>query len=294
VAVARPKCLYCGAVLSATAVAAAAVASEAAARGALGSAAPPEVPAPERVLLILDLDAAAEGDAMLLARSLGVSAYEAGQALRRGGLRLHKILPRGAALRAGARLQAEGWRVYQVPEAEARAAPVLALGGRLDDGALDLRLANGRLRVESAGLRLVVRGPIAREYQTRFAKQGAGVASLEAGYRFHLHRADGLPTIEVDPWAFQFGSGTEVGRASLLTLSAWIESLAQGVPIDDAFRRLPPALAPEVESDLSAVSAAALVRRRPERKAAAQVLDNLRQFRFYSAWRGAAERKRGG
>jgi hypothetical protein len=67
------------------------------------------------------------------------------------------------------------------------------------------------------------------------------------------------------------------------------------VPTDDHFRRLPPALgaaSPEAGGALGA--AAGLSGARGRHKDAPQILDNLAQFRRYSAWRGAVERRRRG
>jgi hypothetical protein len=270
--------------VSAEAVAAASAASAATASSRLAGSAP--VAAAERTLLVLELAGTEPG---ALAAALGESAYEAAQRLRRGGFQLHKVL---ATEQAGAeleRLQSHGLRVLSLPEAELKTPPLGALGGRFEAGTLELRVERGRLRLETGALLLVVRGPIAREYQARTAKKGLALASLEAGYRFHLHlRAEPGP-VEIDPWAFEFGPGSEAGRPSLLTLTSWVEQLAQGVSVDDGFRRLPPALAPQAESE---AQAAALLRRSQERKDAALVLDNVAQFRFYSAWRAAVERRR--
>ena len=80
VAAARRQCLYCGAELSAPAVAANArpgkSASPAAASAIPGSA------TPDRVLVVVSLDGV---DAPRLAAALEISSYEAAQGARRGG-----------------------------------------------------------------------------------------------------------------------------------------------------------------------------------------------------------------
>jgi hypothetical protein len=72
-------------------------------------------------------------------------------------------------------------------------------------------------------------------------------------------------------------------------LSSWVEKLAKGVPVDDRFRREHPALAPASAEagGIGAVLGAAPRRKEDE----AQVLDNVEQFRFYSAWRACASRR---
>lgn len=247
--------------------------------------------APERMLLILEL---AGSEPAATAAALGVSLYEAQQLLRRGGAHLHRVLTLDEAPFEAERLAGLGVRVHAIPEAETRVPPLLTLGGCFRGGALELRGEKERLVVEGAGLRLVVRGPITREYQARPPKKLTALASLESGYRFHLHRRAEATPIEIDPWAFEFDSDAEAGRSSLLLISSWVAALAVGVPIDDGFRRLSPALAPEAQAERSALSTAALVQRKTDTKAASLVLDNLRQFRFYSAWRAAALRRSDG
>jgi hypothetical protein len=60
--------------------------------------------------------------------------------------------------------------------------------------------------------------------------------------------------------------------------------------VDDEFRRLPPALAPAAPSGGALGMVETL--RAPRASDAPLVLDNLAQFRFYSAWRGLVERQR--
>jgi hypothetical protein len=136
---------------------------------------------------------------------------------------------------------------------------------------------------------LVVRGPIARGYAPPPSVRRGGTATLEPGYRFHLHRVHDPRPLELDPAAFDFGV-TSLTESSLLLLSAWVDKLAAGAPADDRFRREPPALAPS--SAETEGFAATLGRPAPRRKdGAVLVLDNLEQFRFYSAWRAAGLRR---
>ena len=79
-------------------------------------------------------------------------------------------------------------------------------------------------------------------------------------------------------------------ESSLLLLSSWVEKAAAGVPVDDRFRREAPVLlrgAPETAGIAAALGGAGERRKEDE----AQVLDNLEQFRFYSAWRACAHRR---
>jgi hypothetical protein len=100
--------------------------------------------------------------------------------------------------------------------------------------------------------------------------------------------------VELDPLAFAFGEEKPLSGSSLLEITGWLGEIASGISTDDRFRRLPPALgaADEGPDALASVrggrSASAFVRQ----KDAPAILDNVSQFRFYSGWRAAVERRR--
>ncbi len=305
VAVARPNCLYCGAALPDDVVALAR-ATAAAAGPKTSSPGHPglrpdagQQPAGDRVLVVLDL---AEAEPGALARALALPRFEAGQRVRRGGYQLHRIGGRDEAGAEAARLRSSGLDAWLVPEVDVQAAqPVVARGGRRSGHTLALRSALGELTVSSTDLLLGVRGPIAREYQRapassrgllqeiRSLKQ-LRLATLEQGYRYHLHRRGDPRPIELNPDGFDFDAAAE--GSTLLALTRWVEDLCQGIPLDDAFRRETPVLAPSAESGgLPAAMGRRDGKARP-REGGSTVLDNVAQFRFYSAWRGALERLR--
>lgn len=291
-AAARPRCVYCGADLPAEAVAEAAAARaslEAEWAREATAAAPAEAPGAPRVLLVLPLEGAAED---VLARALGLSAFEAAQRLRRGGPELHRILAAPQASEEAARLRAHGLSVLEIAEEEVRPLPLCATRGGPEADALALDSAEGPLRVQEADLLLLVRGTIAREYLRPTAPlRRLSVASLEPGYRFHLHRRAHPRPIELDPAAFDFGPGGAPGGAQR-QLTAWIDGLFPGPPRDDSFRLVIPALAlAAVSGRGSAAPLDALARAARE---ARPLLDNLAQFRFHSAWRAAARRRHAG
>ena len=287
VALARPQCVYCGAALPAAAVEdAARQAAEVAATPSLAVGAIPE--GPPRSLLVLDLEGA---DAQALAVGLALSSFEASQRVRRGGWQLHRIVPSSEAARESDRLAGAGLRVIALPEAEVRAAarPVPVAGGSWAGDGLVLRTAAGALQPRADGLLLVVRGPITREYLAPARARRVRTATLDHGYRFHLHRHDDPRPLELDPAAFDFGMPS-LTESSLLLLSSWIEKAAAGVPVDDRFRREVAVLQPETPPTAGiAVALGGAGERRKEDEA--QVLDNLEQFRFYSAWRACALRR---
>jgi hypothetical protein len=146
------------------------------------------------------------------------------------------------------------------------------------------------LQVETSALMLVVQGPIVREYQTSQEVKRSRTATLEEGYRLHLHRHGAVRPVELDPGAFDFGAAASAA-SSLLQLSSWVQALSEGVSLDDGFRRLPPELGVAVAVAGGPLAAADALGVRGGRGEANLVLDNLRQFRFYSAWRGALERR---
>jgi hypothetical protein len=298
VAAAQPRCVYCGGELPAEAVQAAAAARAAleaqwVREGATSTPSPatggaPDTPTPPRVLLVLEIANADEG---ALARALSLSAFEAGLRRRRGGPDLHRILPAAQAIEEAARLRAHGLEVLEIAEDEVRRAePVTITRGTAETGALALDGDEGPLRLAEADLFLIVRGVITREYQsTPEARLQRRLATLDPGYRVHLHRRGDARPVELDPAALDFGPGGAPSGAQL-QVTSWIDRLFPGVPRDDSFRVVIPALAPAAPvAGGNAAAAAALARPGRERRA---VLDNLAQFRFHSAWRGAARRLR--
>jgi len=284
VARARATCLYCGATLPPESVSAA----------PSTSVVPPEGITEEdrRQVVVLDL-AGVPPEA--LAQALDQPPYEAGLLVRRGGLHLHRVLESHAARAEAGRLRASGLVVYLVPEAEARVRPLRAVGGERGEGVLALRTEGGAVTLRRGALGLVVRGTITREYQPSSRRRRVDTARLEPGYRVHLYRSHEPRAVEIDAFAFEFGFAvTGSGR---LEIDAWVREIAPDTTIDDGFRRLPPALGPAEAEPKGAFAAAgslglATRARRGGRDETPVVLDNVEQFRFYSGWRAAVERRR--
>jgi hypothetical protein len=241
----------------------------------------------DRTLLVLAWD---EADARAAAVALELSPFEAEMRRRRGGFGLHGIFPAAEAEEEAARLRDAGLRVFLVPEGEARVVPwVAAAGAPVDDG-LRLRGSGGVRHVLRHDLALIVKGPIVREYLAQVARKKVRTAGLESGYRFHLHLKATSTPLELDPGEFDFRESGRITGSSLLEMGAWIEAL--GVSVDDGFRSLTPALG---AAEPTADPASGALRAGPafvRPKGQATVLDNLAQFRFYSAWRAAVERRR--
>jgi len=282
VAVVRATCFYCGAPLPPEDVEA-------------GDVSPSPGPSPEgggRTLVVLDL---AGVDIAALAQALDRPFFEAGLVARRDGFHLHRILEPAAAGAEAARLAACGVTTLLLPEAEARIRPVRALGGKRGDGSLVLRTEEGPAEVHRGDLLLVVRGPITREYQPAARRRRVDTTHLEEGYRVHLHRRHEPQPVEID--AATFERGVSATGSARLEIDAWAEEVRGGAPCDDGFRRLSPALGPAEPEPKGALAAASSLGRAARGQGSGHdegpvVLDNAAQFRFYSGWRAAVERRR--
>ena len=292
-AVARARCLYCGAELPVELVPTAP--SEASFGTPQGSAGPvPDGASLTRVLIVLDL---ASAPTERLGEALGMSAYEADLLTRRGGFHLHRILGEELAEDEAERLRAAGLKVDLLPESEVRTLPLRALGGERGEGLLELRTEEGPLTLRRREILLVVRGSITRQFQPTYRKRRVDITSLEDGFRVHFHRRSNPRAVEIDAANFEFGFA--VTGSTRLELDAWVEGLGEDVPRDDGFQRLPPAFgiaAPEQKGAIAAVAARSRTSRGREAhgRGGSVVLDNAQQFIFYSALRAAVERRRGG
>jgi hypothetical protein len=242
--------------------------------------------------VVLALDAA---DRDSVAAALGLSTFEAEQRVRRAGFQLHRIAEPAAAAAEAARLRDGGLTVLVVPEAEARSAgePYLAVSGQWERGGLDLRLEDGaRERVQPEDLLLVVRGPITRAHEPSERIRRVRLTAPEEGHRIHLHRRGRERPLELDPDAFEFGPGTQAA-SSLVRLLAWVDELARSAVVDEGFARLAPALGLAAPPAGTAATAARALRTgAASRRTAPALFDTVGQFRFYSGWRAAVERRR--
>jgi len=243
--------------------------------------------------VVLELEGASPGT---LADALALPAYEAALLVRRGGYHLHRALEAAAAEEEAKHLATCGARVFVVPEAEARARPLRALGGERGEGVLTLRTEEEEVCLRRGGLLLVVQGPITREYQPSANRRRVDTARLDEGYRVHLHPRDPASParpVEIDAATFEFGPALK--GSGRIELDLWVEEILGGAPCDGGFRRLPPALGPAEPEPKGAVAAAGTLslasRREGKREGAPVVLDNVAQFRFYSGWRAAVQRR---
>jgi hypothetical protein len=241
-----------------------------------------------RALVILDLRER-RLDAPGLGAALGTTAFEAEQRLRRGGYQLHRVTSPEQAAAETAAIAAAGVRVLNLDEADVLAQPIEVTGGRLEPRRLLARTAEGHLEWSCDDLLLVVRGPIQRQLTASAADlKRVKLGTPSEGVRFHLHRLSDRRPLELDPDAFEFGDTDQPSASSLLRLTAWLEGFTPKPTLDDQFRTLPPALAPAVVDDDTLKALGGTQHEKKDRV----LLDNLGQFRFYSAWRAAVERAR--
>ena len=287
VAVARASCLYCGAALPE------------ALRPAPVSAAqkPADSPAEviaDRSLLVLELtNVTAES----LAALTGQSPWDASRLVKRGGLHLHRLLEPAVAEDLAASFRAAAIGAWVVPEKEARLPPLCASRGERSGEQLLLDTAEGRIALGAAELLLVVSGPIAREPGPRLERRRFDSVRLHDSWCAHLHRGADPRPLELDPRRIELGF--TVTGSTQLELESWVEALGREVPRDDGFRREAPALAPPPATEEGRSVAWPFGVARPTARPGfgsepPPVYDNLAQFRFYSGWRAAVERRRAG
>jgi hypothetical protein len=284
VAMARRQCLYCGADVSS--VETRDRRAEPRTEPATPPGAIPGTALRERALVVVALDGV---DPARLPAAFGISLYEARQWARRGGYHLQRVAAPADAAAYRQRLAAEGIAAYTLDETAVRAAadPEPALGGRFDGQVLRVRTPGGSVDIGAANLRLLVKGPITREHLPMESLRWSRTATLDPGFRFHLHRHDPPRPVEIDPATFDFGAH-RARESSLLEIAGWITALAADVPVDDEFRRITPALGPAAPAAGAAARLEDALRTSAARPPA--ILDNVPQFRFYSAWRGAVDR----
>jgi len=283
VAVAGPRCLYCGAPLPTR---------EASAEEA-------RAPAEERTALVIDTTPGAA----VLASALGITVAEAGYRVGRGRFVLHRILPHAAADAEAARLERGGVATMRVPEQEIRAGllPLFARSGDPESGTFVVEPERSVARVAPEAVLLVVWGPIRHETSEPDAGPMRGWRRLSPPPRdrelYHLHLRDSSRPIEIDPWAFRFSETRGRIESSLLRMRTALETLAGTRPVDRSFRFEPPAMGPsqsvpegpgDAESRL--LKSAHGSRRRAS---GATDLDNTSQFRFHSSWLAAVTRRLG-
>jgi hypothetical protein len=296
---ARANCMYCGAALSAEVQEAAAVAAkrvlqtknlaslEAVARTAGRETQP-------RRYVVIDT---AANPVETIAEGCGVSVWEARQWQAASRYRLLRISsePSDGALETG--LRAKALRVLAIPEETIVRArnpiPVESIDPTLSPAPCTIREDPEAPPVKTSlvepDIALIVSATIRREKVKEQASRGGtpGEGRLEDGWLVHFHFRGGTRPWEIDPRKTTY-EGAGLASAYMRTLEL-VRRLSTRVPHDEAFKNTVPALSPSTDSliDLKSFGPSAPGRKNKEPKVV--ILDNVAQFREYSAWRGAVE-----
>ena len=281
IAVSGRRCLYCGATLPE--------------RAEHAESADVTAARPERTLLVVDVAM----DVDPLARALGLSTANAAALQRKSRYSLLRVLPPDEVPSEASRLAAAGVTVYSLREADvwAAAQPMAVVGGAIEAGLFTIGGSRDTERVAPSDVLLVLWGPIRREPQSRLnltlrdlrRPTSRGISDSEL---IHIHTRSRIRPIEIDPQSFTFTVVPRAPESSLLRLHRALEALAGGALIDRAFRNVPPALG--VSDPAKGANSPDWPHARGSRAGEAKpatALDNVAQFRFYSAWRGVLARQ---
>ena len=297
IAMARANCVYCGAVLSVEALEEAAQAAqrilhtrslanlEAIAQTS-GRAQPP------RRYVVIDTRAAAE---TVIADACGVSAWEARQWQAASRYRLVRVSsePADGPLESG--LRDKGLRVLIVPDDTVTKSRNPIPVESIDPVSLpaqctvreDPEAPPARRPLREGDLALIVSASIKRErVKEQTSRRVPADTRLEDVWLVHVHLKGESRPWEIDPFRTAYeGAGLASAHMRTLELVRRLEAVA---PHDDSFKNVVPALSQGADPSSGLESfASAPARKSKEPKVV--VLDNLAQFREYSAWRGAIE-----
>lgn len=298
IAMARAHCVYCGATLSAEALDEAARSAqrilqtrslaglEAVAKGA-------EREPQARRYVVIDTSAATLD---IIADACGVSAWEARQWQAASRYRLVRVStePADGPLESG--LKAKGLRVFIVPDATVARSrnpiPLESIDPLADplQGTVreDPESPPSRRALRPEDLSLIVSAAIKREKVKDAApRRSPADTRLDDTWLVHLHLKGEARPFEIDPQRTAY-EGVGLASAYMRTLEL-VRRLQAFAPHDDAFKNVVPALSPGADplNGLESFSSGTDKKKGKEPKVV--VLDNVAQFREYSAWRGAIE-----
>ena len=147
-----------------------------------------------------------------------------------------------------------------------------------------------RRELPESDLALIVSASIKREkVKDQTSPKNSVDTRLEDAWVVHLHLKDEARPWEIDPRRTSY-AGASLASAHMNTLEL-VRRLSAAVPHDETFKNVVPALSPGLDpgGDLAVLNT---VTRTEVKQPKRVVLDNLAQFREYSAWRGAIEEAR--
>jgi hypothetical protein len=294
---ARAKCAYCGAALPSETLAEAAQSAQKilqsktlagleAAATVLGNDAQP------RRYVIVDTTAAS---VELMAEACAVSVWEARQWQAGSRYRLFRIStePADGPLESG--LKGKGLTPLVVPdETIARARnpiPLESIDAISSPAQCTLRedpeAAPSRRELREENLILIVSASIKRQrMKEESTPRVRAETRLEDAWLIHLHLQGESRPWEIDPRRTAY-EGPGPASAFMRTLEL-VRRLSASAPHDEGFRNVVPALSPGVDPrrDLDGLGPPS---KKKSKEPKVVVLDNVAQFREYSAWRGAVE-----
>jgi hypothetical protein len=297
---ARANCVYCGAPLAEEIIEEAALAARRVQKTqslahlqtvAQGQGREPQT----RRYVIIDTSAAG---AEAIASACSVSVWEARQWQAACVFRLVRVSAEPADGPLERRLKDQGLSFFVVPEDDVARSRIPVLLESIDLSKVPARCSLrpdpeaapvGRDLPESE-LALIVSAPIKREkVKDSPSPKKAVDTRLEDAWVVHLHLRSEARPWEIDPRRTGYErAGLASAHMSTMEL---VRRLSASVPHDETFKNMVPALSPGIDpvGDLAALKAPTRTAGKPPRRL---VLDNLAQFREYSAWRGAIERAR--
>ncbi|MEO6401891.1 MAG: hypothetical protein ABIP62_07740 [Vicinamibacteria bacterium] len=299
IAMARPTCVYCGAKLSVELLDEAASAARRVlqSKSLAGLEKAAKGSSPDQVwrrYLILDTKDASVAS---LASACRASTWEARQWQAASRYRLLKVTRETDAPIESA-LREHRLPFFALSEEVVAAARSPLLLEAVDPTAAPLKVT---FRTEADGpsmtrdirnddIAILLSAPIRREkVKEATSRHAQPDIRLEDAWLMHLHLKNEPRPFELDPRrvAFEGGGLTSAHMRSLELL----RRLAVDVPHDEAFKNTVPALSPGTDPLID------LARLKTPPKSGAKdaklvVLDNVAQFREYSAWRGAVEKAR--
>lgn len=294
---ARANCLYCGAALSTDILEEASLAArrvlqtktlahlEAAAKG-LGHDQPP------RRYLVMDTTAVS---VEILAEACSLSAWEARQWQAASRYRLVRVSsePESGPLESG--LKDKGLDLLVVPEETVARSRNPILLESIDISATPVQCTlredaegpSSRRELPELDVALIVSASIKRErVRDRVSRRTRPDTRLEDAWIVHLHMRSEARPWEIDPRRVGY-KGAGLASAHMRTVEL-VRRLSANAPHDEAFRNIVPALSPGADDSIEVIGLKT-ARKPAGKEPKPVVLDNLAQFREYSAWRGAIE-----
>ncbi|MEO8500104.1 MAG: hypothetical protein ABI565_04260 [Vicinamibacteria bacterium] len=297
IAMARANCVYCGAALSSEAIAGAAQASQKVLQSKnllnLEAAATARVreQASRRYLIIDTASAPVER----LAEACSVSAWEARQWQAASRYRLLKISTEPANGEFESGLRERGLVPLVVPDDTIARSRNPVLIESMDPNVSPLQCslredpeaAPSRRELREQDVMLILSASIKRErVKDQAPSRARADTRLEDAWLIHLHVVGEPRPWEIDPLRTSY-EGPGLASAFMRTLEL-VRRLSTLAPHDESFRNIVPALSPGADP-LRELQALAPAAKKKAKEPKVVVLDNVAQFREYSAWRGAVE-----